>query len=78
MSGKYKVSSKDFINGLKTALFTAVFTAFYSVTLQPDFSIVTTDWMQVLVNMVNVGILAGMGYMSRKFFEDENGEMLKK
>ena len=75
---KYSIATKDVINGLKTAVFTAIFTALYSITLQPGFSVFTADWAQIGVNMTDIGVLAFMGYVSRKFFENKKGQILKK
>lgn len=74
---KYTLGTKDFINGLKTALFVSLFTGFYTVTLQPNFSVATTDWEQVFTNMIDISLVTTLGYISRKFFENSKGELLR-
>ena len=73
---KYSVGTNDFINGLKTALFTSIFTILVTLTQNQDFNVFTTDWGMVISNVINVSFITIVGYMSRKFFENEEGKML--
>lgn len=75
---KYTLDQSDFVNGLKTALFTAIFTALYTVVQVPDFDVRTTDWVQVGGNMLTVAVITIVGYISRKFLENEDGKLMKK
>jgi len=76
MSEKYTIGSNDFINGAKTALFTSILTVLITITQTPGFDVFDTDWKLVGANVVNVAVITIIGYMSRKFFENEEGKLM--
>lgn len=67
MSEFLSINTRDFIHGLVVAVGTAVLTTVYQ-SLQNGFNI---DWKLVIQS----ALLGGLGYLMKKFSEDENGKV---
>lgn len=72
-SALYTLNSSDFINGLVTAVFTAIFATFYGVVTTAGFSIFNADWKTIGITAANAAVLAMVGYLGKKFFTAQDG-----
>lgn len=67
-----KLNSKDFIKGLVMVVFASVFTYIADQLNLPGFSFTALDLQQIL----NVGLIAGLTYLSKNIFSDTQGKFL--
>lgn len=74
----YKLGAHDFFKGAVTAVFTAVVVMLYGLVTQGDFNLFTADWGRIVSDMFNVGIAAFLGYISKNFLSDNEGNFLGK
>ena len=75
-SNLFRLSQSDFIKGAISAVFGAVFMTVYSVVNQSGFDLFTVDWNAVLQMTINGALAAFMGYLSKQFFSDSEGNPL--
>ncbi len=74
----FKLGSHDAFKGAVTAVFTAIVVMLYGLVTQGDFNIFTADWGRIVNDMFNVGIAAFLGYISKNFLSDSEGNFLGK
>ena len=65
-----KLTSKDFVNGLLTAICTGILPTLYEALNTGTFNVFEYDWAMIL----KLAVSAGVGYIIRKFFTTEQGK----
>lgn len=70
-SGFLKLNLQDWINGLSTAIFTAVIPVLYQAT-QQGVNLFSYDWASV----GKLALSAGVGYILRKLMSNDKNEVL--
>lgn len=75
VSGFGKLVKSDFLKGLVTALFAAVFMTLAGFVQQPDFNLFTADWGAILGMAMNAGFAALVGYLGKNLLTDSKGEV---
>jgi hypothetical protein len=74
-SGLFKLGWRDLAKGLLVVVGTSIVIAVAGVVMTPNFDVFATDWLIVGKNMVNIGIVAFMGYLLKQLFTDNNGKV---
>ena len=72
-----RLSIKDFINGLIVAVGSAMVLAIQAWFQNPNFSIFALNWADGKV-LLNIGLVAGIGYLGKKFFSTQDGKFVGK
>ena len=70
-AGFLKLNWQDWVNGLSTAIFTAVIPVLYQAT-QQGMDLLHYDWASV----GKLALSAGFGYILRKFLTTEDGHVM--
>lgn len=66
----FKVNVKDVINGIVVAVMSGVLDWLVQIIQVPGFSIYQFDWRM----LVNVAVVAGLGYIGKKFLSTPDGK----
>lgn len=70
----FKLNIKDFTKGLVVAVLAAIVSALAAVINLPGFDFGSFDW----VNLLKIGLVAGLSYILKNFLSDENGKVFGK
>ena len=67
----FNVGWRDLLKALFVAVFSAVLLAVYNLMTTCGFNCTGADWLEVL----RLSIVAGLGYLIKNFFSDEEGKL---
>ena len=70
----FRLSLRNFLNGLVVAVGSAIILTIQAWITNPDFSIFALTTADLIV-IGNVALVAGLGYISKKFFSTEDGKV---
>lgn len=68
-SKKYRLNRRDIIKGLLLSIIVAALTTLQGLLTTPN------DWLYIAEQVARAAIAAGIGYILKNFFEDENGSL---
>lgn len=71
-SEKFTLNSYDWIKGLQMYLITTILMSVGSIIVAPNFSVFSADWITILMNTVDVSVIATASYLIKNFLTPAN------
>ena len=66
-SEKFTLNKYDWIKGLQMYLITTILMSVGSIIVAPNFSVFSADWLAILMNTVDVSVIATASYLIKNF-----------